>query len=46
MDCGRVTRPRVEYRVENRVEYRVEYGILANFLSIKVEFLLVHMGHN
>ena len=39
---GRVTRPRVKYWVE----YRVEYWILADFLSIKVKFLLVHMGHS
>ena len=38
MDRGRVTRPRVEYRVD----YQVNYQILADFLSIKVEFLLVY----
>ena len=42
MDRGRVTQPPVEYLVKKRVEYQ----ILADFLSTKVEFLLVYMGHS
>ena len=43
-----LSRVKAESRIPSQisVEYRVEYRILADFLNIKVKFLLVYMGHS
>ena len=47
IDHGRVTRPRVEYQVECWVQYsQILSRILADSLSINVEFLVVYMGQS